>query len=91
MKELVYYEVSVNFSEDGRGYSSVIGCFSSKEAAEEYAKGRNNWGRDGYVSEKALTICDTVAEQETADLVEKKKEALAKLTEEERDILGLGE
>ena len=65
MKRIHYYEVWDDYSEDGRGGRiEVIGRFSYKEDAEEFAKGRGNYGNNASVSEKEFAILENIKEVE---------------------------
>ena len=91
VNHVTYWEVSDNFSEDGRdphGHK-VIGCFSKQEVANQYAEGNGNYGHDARVQRKDLVIVDSIEELEKATKIAKIQAALSKLTEEEKELLGI--
>lgn len=76
--------------EDGRlGRVTVIARFSNEMTAKAYARGRGNYGSDAHTRKVEFTICDTIEEVELCKKDDAKAKALAKLTPEERRLLGL--
>jgi hypothetical protein len=69
MKSLIYYEVYDDYSEDGMGgdlcgrnRDKVIAKFTEISDAEEYAKGRGNWGQNAWVRLCTLDIFESLEE-----------------------------
>lgn len=90
IRNISYFEVGDDYSCDGRGNDyRIIGCFSSDFVAQKYSEGRGNYGAKASVRAKNLIIVDTIEELEKADKVAKINAALAKLTNEEKSLLGL--
>ena len=67
--------------------TTLIGCFTSELIADEVAGGKNNAYRTVY--KKTLTLFDTVQDFENNTREKIRERALAKLTVEERNALGL--
>ena len=89
MKTITYYEVGDSYDVEGKGPFQVIARFFSKSEANKYAKGRGNYSSDASVSQKTIIIVDTAEQMEEYDREAKRQAALRKLTEEERELLGL--
>lgn len=90
IQKVNYFEVYDNFSEDGRGNDvRVIARFHDRYHAEQYAVGRGNYGHDAQIREVKFSIASYASEVEKAQLEDKKEAALAKLTYDERKLLGL--
>lgn len=83
------------------GLGPIIGFFSSRNDAERFAKGQGWWGSNGVVRERsAIVIDDQIYLLERPDPIdldrkaeiktlEIKKQALSKLTEEEKRALNI--
>ena len=84
MQTIKWYEVYTYGYCEGRTLSR-IGCFSTKEVAEEFAKGKDGHGRTILVEEKSITICDTVEENTQSKMV--KSIEGKKLTKEEIEYI----
>lgn len=84
-----YYEISDVYSEDGRGPSRVIARITDYSEALNYARGRGNYDGNANVSPAKMIIADTAADMEEYGVEEKRQSALAKLTETEKELLGL--
>ena len=89
MKIITYYSVHDAFDEEGRGPDQEIGAFFELIVAKSYAQGNGNYGHDAQVTRKVLIICDTVNELEERKLELGREKALAKLTSEDKELLGL--
>lgn len=91
MIKVEYYEVSDNYSEDGRSPygDKVIGRFTKENSANLYAKGRGNYGSDARVTYRKFYIAIDTNEIHLIQEREKLDAALGKLTEEEKTLLGL--
>lgn len=92
MKDVFVYGVYVNGdSVEGRGPMIRIAYFDNHQEAVECAKGKGVMGvGDGDVRHEHLVIYETFKEFELCDKeVQTKKQALAKLTDEEKRVLGL--
>ena len=84
---------------EGRGPMTVAARFSSRQAAEQYVKSKAyaKWCVMGYLSkddikkikEVTITILDSAEELELANRENLKATALAKLSKQEREALGL--
>jgi hypothetical protein len=83
MNTIEYWVVEETWDRDSR----FIGNFSSEAVAEEIATGTNKQYRG--VFRKALTIFDSVEDFENNTSAKIRERALAKLTLEERLVLGL--
>jgi hypothetical protein len=71
-------------------HSRVEAYFSKEEDAIALAELPNGWyGARGYVTKSEISIYDSLAEYRDSQLSDKKKAALAKLTDEEQELLGL--
>ena len=89
VRKVEYFEVSDNFSEDGRsplGWKT-LGTFSSEAVAKEFAKGRGNWNHDASVERKVVYIADSIEDQEQADKDKVVRSGMDKLTEGEKEAL----
>lgn len=85
-----YYEVSDDFSEDGRsGQTKIIGRFSKEAVANEFAKGRGNYGHDAHVNHESFWVAETLGEINRIKDVDDRERALAKLTVREKKLLGI--
>lgn len=86
-----YWEVWDNFSEDGRGtgQNRILACFSSQIEANKFALKRGNYGQNAQVTHKQAIIIDKIDEYDILKKERIKQTALAKLTKEEKEILGL--
>lgn len=82
MKTITVYEVHIS---DGGGGSRRGFYLKTKEAAEEWLA-RNNW--DSFY-EKKIVIFDDLEDYEQNSYEGLKKKAMAKLTTEEKELLGL--
>ena len=91
MKYISYYEVYDCFSADGRGSNTTIGCFDTFAIATDYAKRRGNYKNDAHVREINVTVFDSVKEKENYSEISTKYNALHKMTQNERSLLGLSE
>jgi hypothetical protein len=89
LRTIEFYEVSDCFTEDGRGPTTVIGRITDQGEANKYAYKRGNYGQDAHVRKVNLIIVDTANEMKEYDKQEKRQLALAKLTDEERVLLGI--
>jgi len=89
MKTITYYSVHDAFDAEGRGPDQEIGAFFDKGVADDYAKGNGNYGNDARVTQKVIVICDTAEELTERKIVQIRLKALAKLTTEEKEALGL--
>ena len=91
MLTIRYYEVSDNYSEDGRGINAdkVIGNFTTPGVAEEYAKGKGNYGQDARVIPRTLILAEAIEDMKFFDKEQRREQALAKLTPEEIKLLGI--
>lgn len=86
INRITYFEVSNNC---GLGTVKVLGNFSNREAAYEFAAGKGDWGHRATVQQKYLVIVDTIDEQVKVDEDKIRQVALTKLTDEEKRLLGL--
>ncbi len=82
MKILKCYQI---FISDGGGGSKHGFYVMSKEAAEQWTA-KNTWD---FFYEKEITIFDDLEDYETNSAEALKRNALAKLTEQEKELLGL--
>lgn len=83
MQTIEYWQVEENYDRDSR----EIGNFSSEAVAEEVASGDNKIYRG--VFKKTLTIFDSVEDFEDNSPDKIRARALAKLTVEEKNALGI--
>lgn len=77
---------------EGRGAHVHIGYFLSKKDAERAGVGQGVMGTDArvrQVGEVSLIVYETFDEFLAIQKEEKRQQALAKLTQEERELLGL--
>lgn len=94
MKTVSYEAFHAYDPGDGPLYTGgTIGYFSKEEDAKEVAKGRGAWGGDAIVEhvKMKVKIFDSMKEFEDDKVKSKRKKALAKLSEEDRKLLGLDE
>ena len=89
MKTITYFSVHDAFDAEGRGPDQEIGAFFDKGVADDYAKGNGNYGNDARVTQKVIVICDTVEELAESKIEQKRRKALRKLTDEDKELLGL--
>lgn len=89
VKIITFWEVSDVYSVDGVGSSTVIGRFNTKDTATAYSKGKGNYGKHAKVNQVTMQICDTLADIEQAKKNDKIAKALEKLTDEEKELLGI--
>lgn len=92
INQYTYYEVYDDFSEDGRGNQiSVIGRFSTETIAQRFAIGNGNYGLTAKVREVSIVVCDSIEDIEDIEdyKEEERNTALAKLTDREKQLLGL--
>lgn len=102
MQSRKLYEITYNSDQtEGRGYTISLGFVTTQAEAfkivddKRFARwcvmGVHNPGSERYnVLERTIDIYDTAEEfWEKHDVVEKRKRALAKLTPEDRKVLGL--
>jgi len=89
MINVKYYEVYDAYDAEGRGPDTVIGKFTIEEDAYFHAKGNGNYGQNAHVREVTLLVAETLDEHVDAKIEKKKQNALAKLTKEEKGLLGL--
>lgn len=90
-------EITVNYYEalvggDDRGCNmSVIAVFKNREDAEKVVKGKGFFGGDGSVSHvnNTIMVYDSLAEYDATLEDRLRKVALAKLSEDDKKILGL--
>ena len=79
---------------DGGGmHDQHVAYFSTKYVAEEYAKARtkaSKWPHSVYPFQKSYTVLDTPEELEASREIRAREAALAKLTDAEKKILGIG-
>lgn len=66
-------------------------AFSNEMAAYEAAKGNGFYGSDAGVRKETIRIFDSVEDWKGQEDKDKKAAALAKLTDEEKRLLGLSE
>lgn len=83
MQKIEYYTVNTEYDRS----STLIGHFSNREAAEA-VKGTDMY-RAVY-GPQVFTVFDTVAEFEDNSRAKIRERALAKLTTEEKIVLGIG-
>jgi hypothetical protein len=86
-----FWEVSVMADCEGRT-SKVIARLTNQEAAVEFAEsdeGRNCYGQRGHISPKNFVIHETAAEAGAKEKTKRREEALAKLSESDKNALGL--
>lgn len=91
MKTIRFYAVSVMADCEGRS-SKTIARFSTFDAANAFSttdQGRDMYGGAGRVSERNIQICDTLDEACEVTFEEMKKKALAKLSAQDKAVLGL--
>lgn len=67
--------------------NTVIGCFTSETVANQIAGGKNNAYRS--VFKKTLTLFDSAEDFENNTREKIRERALAKLTVEEKTVLGI--
>lgn len=90
IRTIEYFEVSDNYSEDGRGNDiRIIGNFSTREIADKFSNGRGNWGAKASVIPRRIHICDSIQDVGVLAHQEAVEKALAKLTDEEKRLLNL--
>lgn len=89
IKTVDFYEVSVDFSEDGRGGYETVGRFWEEPVAKAFAKGRAPLKRDARVTPIHLVIADGIDDMDGYREEEKIQKALAKLNDEDKRVLGL--
>jgi hypothetical protein len=83
MQFIEYWAVEETYDRDTR----IIACFDNAQAAELVARSRNNMYRS--VSHRNLTLFDSVLDFENNCREKLRERALAKLTPEELQALGL--
>jgi len=83
-----YFEVWDCFDPEGKGPKETIAFFWEHGEAVKFSKGRGNYGKDAFVKIVDVSICDTTEDLEEYKTEVLKKKALAKLTEDERKLLG---
>lgn len=91
MKQIKYNEVIVIADCEGSS-TKVLANFSSLIEANKFAnsdQGRDMYGGKGVIKQVTLTIYDTAEEAGTVSILELRKSAAAKLTQAERNALGL--
>lgn len=91
MKTLDLYELLLIDDCEGRSVK-VAATFSSEDAAKEYAisdQGRDMYKRVGDIVHKKLIIFDTAEEAGAESMNERKKQALKKLTDSDKAVLGI--
>lgn len=89
IKTVEFFEVGDDYSEDGRGRFKTIGRFWDRKVADAYAIKRGNFGKDAQVHPVALPIADSIADMDAYHDEEKRQQALNKLTDEDKRVLGL--
>lgn len=91
IQKISFYEVWDNFSEDGLGRNAdkVIARFSTETSANIFAQNNGNYNQKAHVRKIEFCICDSINEIPKVRTEEKKLQALSKLTDEEKRILGL--
>jgi hypothetical protein len=91
IKKIVYFEVHDNFSVDGMdpAMGKTIGNFFEEKVAKEFAKGRGNYKKDAHVTRQVVLICETPNDVYGMEKENLKEQALAKLSKEEREALGV--
>lgn len=95
---LTYYEALGATDHDTNPYVFSLGYFLNKSAAIKAAKGKGGWGTDGKVKELTgsvvvmsdqMFILGDLISQDGDSTEDIKSRALAKLSDEEREALGL--
>ena len=101
MQQIKCFEVSGHTdTTEGRGPMKVVARFSNYDSAVKYVKSPayyKKWCVMGYssnydinyIQEATLTILDTVHEVEEMENAAIRDRAIAKLSKEEREVLGL--
>lgn len=89
VQTIEFYEVADVYSEDGRGFPTIIARITDRAEAFTYAKGKGNFGGDANVSLKRITLVDKADELEDYKREEDRLRALDKLTDKEKELLGL--
>lgn len=101
MQEIRCYEVMGNTdTTEGRGPMKVVARFKTREAAAAYVRsdayrewcvqGIKNWVYDSQnIKETTMVILDSMDELDEVRKLRLKQSAIAKLTKEEREVLGL--
>lgn len=101
MKVINCFEVMGNTdTTEGRGPMKVVARFSNREAAIEYVRSKaySRWCVMGVqnfkydqsnIYEKRMTIMDTVDEIDISENEEIRQAALSKLSDKEKQVLGL--
>jgi hypothetical protein len=83
MKTIEYWEVIESYDRDSKN----IGNFSDEQVARHFASGKNHMYRS--VHKRIFTIFDTIEDFENNTREKIRERALAKLTVEERQALGI--
>ncbi len=98
-RSIPVYEATTNSdSDEGRGSTVTLGWFLTLEDAQKCAKGKGVWGADGRVvtHHKEVALCGekvfllgSEVQKTYQDPKKIRDQALSKLTEEEKEALGL--
>lgn len=86
------YKATINSdSTEGRGYEVLVGYFTNEEDARKAVKGQDTMGSDGRVTlmDLCVEVYETYKEYQDGKKRDLKARALAKLTPQERVLLGL--
>lgn len=86
------YKATINSdSTEGRGYEVLVGYFTREEDARKAVKGQDTMGSDGRVTlmDLSVEVYESYKEYENKKAKDLKARALAKLTPQERVLLGL--
>jgi len=84
----IVYEVLRNMDQnEGRGPMKRFAAFSNKADAIVASKGQDGWGGDAQI--EPIHVFESVEEYETKTRMDIKTRALNKLSDEEKEALGL--
>lgn len=89
VQTIEYYEVGDAFDAEGKGPFTVIARITDEREAHSYAMNKGNYGRDAIVRKVTFVIVDYAHEIDALKREEKRQAALNKLTEDEKELLGL--
>ena len=84
-----FFEIGDCYTEDGRGPFTVIARLRDENEAKAFAEGRGNYKKDAVVRPVRLILADTAEDMDAYHQEERRQKALAKLTAEDKALLGL--
>lgn len=89
MINIEYYEVGDCYDAEGRGPFKVIARFTKGADANKYAYRKGNYGSDAKVNLCRLQIAESIDEMTEINKDALRKSALNKLSQAEKEALGL--